>query len=128
MAGEHGGVDAEVEIVALIKGVESVLDLGITTVAIVTTTAAVTVTEVIDAAVTAVKIRKVFGISANSIAVTRYGALVIATQYVEMSRHVEQVSSVGDQGAKVFGDGECGFGGGRHFHQMDVEVKQTRVL
>ena len=53
--------------------------------------------------------------------------LELATQHIEVRRHVNQVRSIGHQRPQNVGLRQPSFGRGRHLHDVDLEVQQTRV-
>ncbi|CRK33063.1 hypothetical protein BN1708_006007, partial [Verticillium longisporum] len=100
LAGEEGGVDEKVVVVAAVEGVK-VEGPGVGEVALVGGSGARV------------------GLGSGSVG---------ARQDVEVRGHVEEVAGVGDEGAQVVGGREAVFWVGRHFEEVNVEVQQTRVL
>lgn len=61
-------------------------------------------------------------------AVVRHHAPVVAAQHVQMRGHVLKMAGVGHQAAQPVRDGQGGLGGGRHLHEVDVQVQDPGVL
>ena len=60
--------------------------------------------------------------------VIEQNVIVVPAQHVEMRRHVDEVTGIGDDLAQPVAGPQCYLRKRRHLHQVDIEVQQARVI
>ncbi len=71
---------------------------------------------------------EIFAVGDNCLAVAVDGILVEAAKHVDMSCHVYQMTRIRNEAAYGIRCPEGFLWSGRHFHEMDIHVEQTRML
>ena len=100
LAEEHRAIELEVKIVAAIERIEIVGAFAC----------------------------EIFAVGRDRAAVAVDDILVEAAKHVDMGRHVEEMARIGNEVAQGVRRPQGLLRGGRHLHEMDVHVEQTRML